>query len=224
MVKLNHDERGILKSMLKTELRLDNRKFTEHRNYKIKTQDLPQYDANINISLGHSELELYFRFNETVEADDHEKFFFDDVFFIKDKLEKMLRTFKLGSTVEFKIINNDGSLLSLFYTAFYTILRKIKLPRISDSHKSIKNKNDNPIFNIDDKDYFLEVQGMTATTYALMDNICITDPSLAEEETLDASITVLSLNNDKVESLFLFSKEGVSIQYFKDFLTNKIFN
>ncbi|ELQ76677.1 putative Exoribonuclease, phosphorolytic domain 2 protein, partial [Trachipleistophora hominis] len=155
-----------------------------------------------------------------VETSERDSVTFDDFFLIKDRLYKLFDRFKLGCVIEYKVLRNDGSLLSLFYNAFNVILRGIKLPYISGNYDFVKNQNDNILFQANNSNYYVEMDSINAITYGLIDDLCITDPSFVEEEASDATLTVL-YRNDTLNGLYLFSKHGITLETFENFLVSK---
>lgn len=224
MNKVNSEELVVIRHMLQSGIRLDERRAHEHRSYKTREDNLPLYDANVSVSLGNSELTLYFRYSETsriVETDMQDSISFDNFFVIKDRLYKLFDVFKLGCIVEYKVIRDDGSLLSLFYSAFDRILRSIKLPYICDNYEFVKDKNDNLVFKTANSNYFVKMDSVSAITYGLIDDFCIIDPTFVEEQASDAVLTVLH-QGDTMNGLYLFSEHGIALETLNRFLENDL--
>lgn len=222
MIKLNSNELQYIKTMLNNGVRLDSRKFFESRKVFSKTNFLPQYDANISITLGKSKLDIFLRFetiSETLETDENEQSILFWPFFAQNKIICKIPS-KLGLKViiEPKVIHDDGSMLMLFHKGINLMFDNIALPGTMEKYDL--EDSDNDIMIDKKKNHFLKMYFGNVSSYGLINNHYLVDPSKIEESAMDALVTVLIEKND-IFGICLFSQDGISVETLVAFLLNK---
>lgn len=221
MENFSSNEVDFIRKSLAAGVRADRRKYNEMRVQTALVNNLPFVDKSLTIKRGRTEAIINLTFKSSLETiksvapdiinyptearekfisifDKYENFSifaneqsYDDLKELKkelsaanpiiEKIYGFLNAYKIGCSIECLLIKNDGNCCGVFYEGLRLIFESISVPDINDLTRDILTGIKLPICN----------------TFAILDKICVADPTLIEEISLNCNLYVFDLDGSR---------------------------